>query len=354
MNDLETALRNALARGDASNPAFRQRVYRASVDALERALAAQPGADTAKASEQKRRLADAIRSAETGFQAAARAAPAPVSPDVRPESRAAASVAPEAASPVAGLRAEPRAPRRETAEDMPAVERDERPGGRRRRRAPFAMLFTTAVAVAVLGTGIWWVLTTGAWKSLAERDTSVPNPPLQLQNESFAGGGDTGSAAAPARLPSADGRDEGWITLFQPSDPTTVSLGGSASATIEDDAASQFARIVSPDTRSAISIDVPPGTLQALAGKTVQFSIVARADDNAATQMSVTCDLAEAGDCGRWRFQTTQNDNEFLFSVDLPAGVSVTHAGSISIVTDIENKGRAVKLLGVRLRELAS
>ncbi|WP_295809285.1 hypothetical protein [uncultured Nitratireductor sp.] len=356
-SELETALKHALAKGEASNPAFRQRVYRAAVDALERTLAAQTDADPEQVADQKRRLADAIRAAEAAYQQPAeeKAEPevATVSPEVRAERRTAAP------GPEVALRAEPRpetpdaAPRRSPGDDMriDAPERGDRQS--QRRGAPFAKLLAGAVVLALIVVGVWWVITTGAFQSAEERDTSVPNPPVRLENESFEGTPDPGTSNAPARLPSGASRDEGWITLFQPADPTTLSLVGNASATIESDATSQFARIISPDAASPVVVDIPPGALQALAGRTAQFSIVARSDDNAPTQMSVTCDLAGVGDCGRLRFSVTQNDNEFLFRVDLPASASSVGAGSLSIVTDIENQGRAVKLSDVRVRELS-
>ncbi|GAB4352844.1 MAG: hypothetical protein Kow0026_10650 [Oricola sp.] len=352
-SELETALKHALAKGEASNPAFRQRVYRAAVDALERTLATQTDANPEQVADQKRRLADAIRAAEAAYQKPPEPKTAPVSPEVRPEARM------EAHGPEVALRAEPRPERRDAGGRQPVSDEVRvdvpEPAARQRRGrgAPFAKLLTGAVIVALVVIGAWWVITTGAFQSAEQRDTSVPNPPVKLEDESFQGTHDPGTATAPARLPADSSRDDGWITLFQPADPTTLSLAGNASATVESDATSQFARIVSPDAASPVVVDIPPGTLQALAGRTAQFSIVARSDDNAPTQMSVTCDLAGIGDCGRLRFSVTQNDNEFLFRVDLPANASSVGAGSLSIVTDIEGRGRAVKLSSVRVRELS-
>ncbi|QKV19376.1 hypothetical protein [Oricola thermophila] len=348
-NELEIALKNALARGEASNPAFRQRVYRAAVNALERTLASQPDADAAHVAEQKRRLAEAIRAAEAAFAEPAPAAPA--SPEVQPEPRA------ETRGPEVSLQAEPRAERRDEApreagvEPEPRIEapdREERPGTR--RRAPFAKMLTGVIVLAVIVMGAWWIVSTGAFRSAAERDTSVPNPPLQLENESFRGNPDAKTSSGPAHLPELAASDEGWIVLFRPDDPTTVSLVGNASAVIESDAVGQFARIVSPDTESPVLIDIPSGVMQTLAGRTAQFSIIARSDVNAPTQISVTCDIAGQGDCGRRRFSVTQNDGEFLFAAEIPSGATGT--GTVSIVTDISDGGRAVKLSGVRVREL--
>lgn len=322
--------------------------------------------DPQRRSLQKQRLTEAIRETEASYRGPAAApepepagAPVGVAPPVSlgtrrngaaPEMRAEPKLRAEP-----HLHAEPRPEKSAPADEFPAIGRDDRAAGPARRRAPFAMMFSVVVLLALIGAGGWWVYSTGAFQSAAERDTSVPNPPLELQNESFSGSpnaADATSSSGPARIAAAGEDDGGWIALFQPSDPTTLTLDGDASAAIDGDPFGQFARIVSPNSQSAIGVDIPPGTLEALAGKTAQFSIVARADDEQETQMSVTCDLAEFGDCGRLRFDVIASDNEFLFRVDLPGGVRVSGPGRLSIVTDIENGGKAVKLSSVRVREL--
>ena len=211
-------------------------------------------------------------------------------------------------------------------------------------------MLSLVVLFGLLALGGWWVAATGALQSAAERDTSVPNPPLRLDNEDFEGSRATGSRYAPALL-STQSADDGWITLFQPGDPTTLSLEGGASASIDEDNTGRFARLVSPDREGVIGIDIPAGTLRALAGKPVQFSIAARADKDMPTQMSVTCDFAELGDCGRLRFNIGLSDSEFLFAVPLPVG-SASTAGRIRLNTDLENTGKAIILSSVRVREI--
>ena len=363
VSDLQSALRNTLSKGDATDPAFRQRVYRAAIDAFERAMVQE--SDPQRRSQQKQRLTAAIRDTEASYRGApvmpepARAPQAGVAPPVdlglrrngaAPQARSEPKLQAEPQ-----LRAEPRARTAAPSDDFPAIGRDDRAVAAPRRRAPFAMMFSIVVLLALIGAGGWWVYSTGAFQTTEERDTSVPNPPLELQNESFDGSrpqADAEPSSGPARIAAA-GADEGnWVTLFKPSDPTTLTLDGDASAAIDGDPFGQFARIVSPNSASSIGVDIPPGTLESLAGKTAQFSIVARADDEQETQMSVTCDLADFGDCGRLRFDVIASDNEFLFSVDLPQGVRISGPGRLMIVTDISNAGKAVKLSNVRVREL--
>ncbi|WP_293293937.1 hypothetical protein [Oricola sp.] len=385
MNELEQALRSRLSKGDASDPAYRQQVYRSAIEAIERVTATE--ADPERRKRQKQRLAQAIRTTEAEYEALYSDPGAlNIAPDLRADGRVApprerpGRIRPEQREPViaaerrdtgrrqqrrkpaqaapepdtaAHLRAEPRRRPSEQFDDFAGDDRASRGSRVRPRRAPFAMLLTVAVLVALVGAGAWWVMSTGALQTEAERDTSVPNPPLELENESFPGAGNPGTASSgPARIAAAGEVESGWITLFEPSDPTTISLQGNASAAIDGDPFGRFARITSPDADSVVGIEVPPGTLEMLAGKTAQFSITARSDDDAETQMSVTCDLASFGDCGRLRFDVIPSDNEFLFRVDLPSGVGVSGPGRLLIVTDLENRGRSVKLSGVRVREL--
>ncbi|MAS04211.1 MAG: hypothetical protein CL534_05910 [Ahrensia sp.] len=360
---MQSALRNTLLKGDATDPAFRQRVYRAAMDAFERAMASEP--DPQRRSDQKQRLTAAIRDMEASYRRPpsapepVRAPQAEVAPPVSLGARrngAAPRMRPEPelrAEPQ--LRAEPRARTAPPPDDFPAIGRDDRAVAAPRRRAPFAMMFSIVVLLALAAAGGWWVYSTGAFQSTEERDTSVPNPPLELQNENFDGSrgkADAAPSSGPARIAAAGADDGNWVTLFKPSDPTTLTLVGDASAAIDGDPFGEFARIVSPNSESAIGVDIPPGTLESLAGKTAQFSLIARADDDQETQMSVTCDLAEYGNCGRLRFDVIASDNEFLFSVDLPQGVRISGPGRLMIVTDISNAGKAVKLSNVRVREL--
>lgn len=318
--------------------------------------------DPQRRSRQKKRLADAIRGIEASYRdpdsvpsvsgeapvvdrAPRRngAEPAPrqrrSKPDLRTEPR---------------LHADPRPARKHSEDEFPAIGRSDRAAEPAARRAPFALMLSVVVLLAMVVVGGWWVFSTGAFQSAAERDTSVPNPPAQLQSENYLAGPpeDQSRSSGPARIQAAGEADTGWVTLFNPSDPTTLSLEGNANAAIDSDPFGAFARIVSPDTSSTVSVDVPQGTLEALAGKTAQFSIVARADDGAETQMSVTCDLAEYGDCGRLRFAVIASDNEFLFRVDLPEGVRPSGPGRLIFLTDLDNTGKAVKLSAVRVREL--
>ena len=356
MDNLEIALRKALEKGDALDGAFRRRVYEAAASAMQRALVQKNQATPERLEEQTRRLSIAIETIESEMRARqVEAVPevAPVAPEpssVAPEPIAAGVGVSSASADPGHLYAEPRiAP--EGTEPSPAAGRD-RASAFRFRRGPFATLFAGVVLIALLFAGIWWVIVSGAFVSEEARDTSVPNPPLVLESEDFAGR-DPGTAVAPARTASDTALDEGWIILFDPADPAVIELEGGATAAVESDPFGDFARLVTPGEDSLVRIDVPIGTLQELGGGPVQISLRAQSDEGLPTQMSVTCDFAELGDCGRRRFNVGQSASEFLFMLDLPGG-AVGTSGALELRTDIDNGGRAIKLLAARIRRSGS
>ena len=84
MDVIETAIRNAFEKGDASDRAFRERVYRSAFAALERALKANPNVTVETAINRRKNLQAKIVEIESEFVPAAPAA----APDVRAAERA--------------------------------------------------------------------------------------------------------------------------------------------------------------------------------------------------------------------------------------------------------------------------
>ena len=168
-----------------------------------------------------------------------------------------------------------------------------------------------STAVGLVLVGFVFVVTTGAFQSAEDRDTSVPNPPARLEAEN-SDGTSGGSAPALAATGTAEERAaaEGWITVFKPSDPTTLALVGGAQGESRSDPFGDFMRIVTEGPDAQARFDIPVGVLLELRGKPAQVNIVARADDGNPTEMSVTCDLGIMGDCGRRRFLVGQAPTE--------------------------------------------
>lgn len=88
MESLEKAIRTAFDKGDPLDPAYRKRVYRSALTALEKSAAANPAVTDEMAASRRDRLKDVIRAIETEFRPAAE-------PEPQPEPEVEASPAPE-------------------------------------------------------------------------------------------------------------------------------------------------------------------------------------------------------------------------------------------------------------------
>lgn len=382
MDVIETAIRNAFAKGDASDRAFREKVYRSAFAALERALKANPNVTVETAINRRKNLQGKIAEIESEFIPAVPAAPelraaeraldevriepetprpaAPAAPEVslsQPGSapaagQAAPSVAPDRGEgrpqpggvlpepPQFDPRAERAAPAAPSAEAVVPAQVDRVVDGRRRR--PFAAMFVIVTLAAAIGAGIWWGMSTGLFKSLAELDTSVPNPPKVAAEEDF--DPDEEPIGAPALPGTADQRD--WISIFAPADASTVAAPGGTEAKAMTDDTGAFLRIRSTSD-AAIVFDVGQGILEQLAGKRVVFAVVARAEEGKETQISIACNFGELGGCGRKRYAVGYERGDFLFEVEFPAKKPGA-AGTIAIVSDLGGEGKAVDVYEIK------
>ncbi|MCB1382273.1 MAG: hypothetical protein KDJ73_04960 [Notoacmeibacter sp.] len=357
MDGIETAIRNALAKGDAADPAYRERVYLSALSALERSIKANPALTADIAAKRRAALRERIRSIETEFQPASEPEgtarePAETEPVVYAD--AAPVVRPDvfapAAEPQAGVSgsreedfvSELRATRsEETDMNAPLVPPDEPVLSRKKR--PFAWMLSIAVIVAFVVIGLWWLVSSGALLPLSERDGAVPNPPAQLQSDDFRPA--TLGEKADATAPQQGGT---WITIFDPADPTTVTAPSGTAADVTGNGAEKAIRIKPTAIDSAALFDVGQGVLEQVAGKRVTFEINASAPEGRTTQMSIQCNLAELGDCGRKRYDVEPARNNFLFEIELPEKPAGSF-GSIALTPDISEGKAAVDIYSIRV-----
>lgn len=376
MDGIESAIRNALARGDVGDRAFRERVYRSVFAALERKMAATPGIDAGDAQRRREVLKQHIVVIEREF-VPRRAEPASVPPVAASPVTAPPVAGPQAAAPVASAapplggadRRAPAAPAAPPVEMRPAdkapapaapdsgmlslrphrdgpaadlslpglsgdLAQDAADEAVAERRRPWGALVGAVALVALLGAGGWW-----AWQAGFAGGEDGPATPPGLED---------GAPDAPPPLSEDAAAEREWITLFSAADPAgfTPAAGASAEA-MEEAEGVKFVRLRSARAGAAVAFTVDRGSLAALAGRPVVFDIVARAQEGQETQISVTCDFGVLGDCGRRRYLVGLHREDFLFEVDLGAG-SPSADGSIMIVTDVDGGGKAVDLFEIR------
>lgn len=226
----------------------------------------------------------------------------------------------------------------------PDLQGEYRAAPKRRRGRAYAIAFLVLTLLAAVAMGAWWTIDQGLFMSAEERDTSVPNPPLALQEEEFAPEGNDPSPP----LASVSDDEADWITIFDPTDPTRVSTPPGAEAAVVDSDGGQVLRIRTASPDEPVIFDVGQGILDRIAGRRTVFNVVAAAEEGEPTQISVTCDFGGLGDCGRNRYDVTVEQTDLLFDLDVPDGEPVA-GGTISIVSDVENQGRAVDIRDIRV-----
>lgn len=306
MKGLEQAIRKALAKGDAEDEAFRQRVYQSAFAALERALNARADLAPEAIEARRDRLRSRIASIESEF--------APALPEIDPDDRWGPG---EAVRP----------PRFDYDDDFAPPE--PAPRTTRRRRRPLRLVLIAAALLFVLVIGaVWWSLQIGLFLSPSSREAGSgdqPGPAQTVQQERAA--------------------VEDWITVFDPDEPAAVAVpAGSVAEIVEDDGVAYLR--MRGEGAEPIRFDVGAGTLERLAGRTALFSLVARAAEP--TQIAVACDFGALGECGRKRFEISPATGEFLFEVEIPAG-RPTDSGTILIHPDVEGSGAPVELREIRV-----
>lgn len=397
MDALEKAIRSAFEKGNAEDPAFREKVYKSAFAALDRALQANPKITVEAAINRRKSMQAKIAEIESEYLAAAaetqpaatpgiaevpsvsaeRAEPAPVAaPEIAPEigRRPAAAVAPEVsldggrpngpgrAPEISVAKAAPAwrrngsgpAPRLEPRMDgdtpaareplgAPRIDPDRNEARARKRRRPFAAIFLVIVLLAAVAIGGWWAFQTGLFPSLAEREASAPSAPAQTEGEGLSPVED----AAPL-LPGQSEASREWVSVFSPSDPTLATAPTGATAEVMQDDSGSFMRIRSDASGAAVSFDVGQGVLEQFAGQKATFDIIARAAEGEQTEMAVECNFGELGDCGRKRYALGYERSEFLFEVDL-RDAQPGAGGTIAINSDFAGQGRAVDIYEIRV-----
>jgi hypothetical protein len=210
------------------------------------------------------------------------------------------------------------------------------------RRRPIAGIFLGVTLLALAGIGIWWGISTGLIKIPGPPDTDVIEE-VPVPDEEFT----PGEEEEPQKPGEADAERD-WITIFSPSDPSTMNAPGDAKAETMNDDAGAFVRIRSGASGSAVVFDVPRGVLEQISGKHAEFNVVARSEEGKETQFAVECNFGELGDCGRKRYLASYQKGDFLFAIDLQAKAPGAE-GTIAITSDVDNSGKALDVFEIRV-----
>ncbi|MGF9693491.1 hypothetical protein AAIH46_11785 [Rhizobium sp. 0TCS1.26] len=232
-------------------------------------------------------------------------------------------------------------PKQVVADTAPGIPGEHR---RRRRRGLISRLFIYLTFFAFLAMGGWWAYTSGLFLSPAERDTSVPNPPAQVQEEDFPG-------APSTVLDPRQGFSSEWLNVYRPGGAANAVAGAEASVETVPVADGSALQLTSRATGSSgdVAIPVPVEILQQMAGKTSTIAITLQAVGDNAVQLAVRCDFASLGDCSRHRVMATQERSDTLFRVTFDRTLAPTQPGRIFVNSDILGSSQPILIYSVRV-----
>jgi hypothetical protein len=254
-------------------------------------------------------------------------------------------VAPQARGRKAAKSAKAARGRRGAAEETstaPGIPGEKRP---RRRRGFISRLFIYVTFFAFCAMGLWWAYTGGLFLTDAERDTSVPNPPVTVTEEDF-----TGQPASPAFDPQ-QGFSDDWLEVYAAGGRVQATAGADASVETVAMADGPALRITSrsPEASGDVAIPVPVEVLRELGGKTSTIALTLQAAGDNGVQLAVRCDFASLGTCTRHRVMALQEKSDTLFRVTFDRTLAPTQPGRIFINSDILGSRQPVLLYSVRI-----
>ncbi len=237
-----------------------------------------------------------------------------------------------------------------TAEEKPSgiaskVETARTAANRTEPQRGMAFLFILITLLAFLVMGVWIAYSTGALKLRGSEETVPDNTVLVApQDQPIAPAVPTQNAApAPA---------DDWLMIFRPDNPGDLVVDPTISANVAGTGPLAHLRIepaASTTGEAAVVFAIGKGILEQIAGKNVVFDIVAAAADDKPTQISILCDFAGLGDCGRKRYQVDGVTSDNLFQIEFPAG-KPTGDGEIILNPDVDGKGRALEIYAIKVR----
>ena len=408
---LDSAIREAIDRAEARDPAARERVYRSARQALERGLARHPGLDQATIDEQRRRFDELIREiesektaeedaggaepdarlsateewtdpfaaelleppvaeepplAEEADRVAAGSVPKQHEPPAWPEheelraehgiSPAPAARGPEQADDPGGrpadmfdrLAAEVRAERRPSKKERKAAGKQERRRARKERRRPGA--------AARLMSGLFLLASLLVFGALA---LWFLNATGLVGGTVTAGGGassfrkfDAVSNGGPSNLMTEDSFGGAWSPIFVPGKGDRIVPGPASRVEKVSDERGKALRLTSttsgPD--GYLRIEVPAAVMDSMAGRTSVLALNMRAVDGKPTEIAIECAFSSLGGCSRRRFHVAAEMTDVVMKLVFEKGTPPHRPGYLLLNTDIAGKGRPVDLFAVGLR----
>lgn len=335
LQGIESAIRSALTKADSSDPAMRQRIYESVWSAHERAMAANANLSDEQRAERREKLKTAISQVEQEMRQTAIPVVAAEPVQTAPHYDGGLGV-PDLDR--ADMRSQPKGSRKRRQEteaeaDLGYEQGLSQPKQHKKRKKSRLFSLVLPLVFLVAAGFIGWSL----------YNSFVTIGPVGNNSHSQAG-----NIAPVMQGNEADSKD--WITIFTPSQPDRISVQGKATAEIGGSGNARYVRIKSPSVNDTASFDIGQGVLDQLEGKQATFEVSLRSDDGETVQMSVSCDLGTLGNCGRKRYDVTDQQSSLLFDLLVPEVKAASSSGRLVLTSDINGGGKSVDVFAIRVK----
>lgn len=337
MQGIESAIRNALAKADSTDPAMRQRIYESVWSAHERAMAANARLSDQQRTERRDGLKNVISRVEQEMRslglrpAAAERQAAPQydgglgMPDLdREDIRPRNNHKKKNHKKMSRRRAQSHEP------DL-GYEPDIQPTPRKKRKNSRFLSLVLPLGLLLTAGFIGWSF----YNSFVPLRSGPLSQPAISSGPALQGN-------------EADRKD--WQTLFTAAQADRISVQGRATVEIGGSGNARYARIKSPGTADTVSFDIGKGVLDQLRGKQAIFEVILRSDDGGTVQMSVSCDFGTLGNCGRKRYDVTDQQSSLLFDMTMPETKPAKGSGRIIFISDMSGAGKSVDIYAIRVK----
>lgn len=144
-----------------------------------------------------------------------------------------------------------------------------------------------------------------------------------------------------AQTSEVENKDD-FITILDPEQPGALITAGNGTAEILSEISVPAIRIVSvrkPDAHETpadpLLLELAPGILKNIAGKRVTVEIMAKSGDSGAATFAVSCDFGDLGDCGRKRFRIGLQPEAVIFSIEISGDLQEGQRAFLAINTDV-------------------
>jgi hypothetical protein len=224
---------------------------------------------------------------------------------------------------------------------------------RKKRRGFFARMLVIFTLFAFMVMGAAWIYSSGVLISEEQRDQSVPNPPVEIQEEDF--DGEDASTPPPAFEPDRQltgSFSSDWLNVFDAGMNVGTARAGSQVTTENVRLPSGAAlRVTSRGSSSGgdIQFEVPVELMRQLSGRASTIAVTLQSSTDTPTQVAIECDFKSLGQCSRHRFTAMPERSDLLINTTFTGGMVANAAGSISVNADIDGAGKSVNIYSVRI-----